>query len=148
MLANFNNILILKKMFRILSQHPVSGDVYQGIPCKSFTIDAQSFLLDPNPLNDTFRFAGIPVQVFPLGIHSPSYHYSTWIKAEFMMTKNKALTVEQWARPNMLEWSAASVSDMELVLNTSREFEAIRYLTDGSPILAEVKGGAEVVDHI
>ena len=130
-------------MFRIVAQDPVSGDIFLGIPCRQFTVDVQAFMLNNNPNSDTFRHGNIAVQVHPQGDNGSWFQYSTWVSADFTMTKTRALTVEQWARPNMLEWAALSTSEMDLIIHTFKEYEAIRYLNDGSPILAEIKRGAD-----
>ena len=133
-------------MFRIIAQDPDSGDIFLGFPCRQFTVDCQAFFLDNNANNDTFKHGNISVQIHPRGNNGPWFQFSTWVKADITITKTRALTTEQWARPNMLEWAALSTSEMDLIIYSHREFEAIRFLSDGSPILAEIKGGTFPLD--
>ena len=130
-------------MFRIVARQLSSGDVFVGHPCESFSIQVQDFLLNNSPNSDTFRHGNIAVQVFPGGGSGPWFNTFTWVQAEIIMTKGRAITTEQWARPNLVEWAAISTNELDLVVNTNKEFEAIRFLTNGQPILAEIKGGAD-----
>ena len=140
----FLHFIILKIiMFRIVARNPNNGDIFVGSPCLDFAIQTQTFLLDAHPEADTFKHGGISVQVFPGGDGGPWFDYNTWVKAEIIMTKARALTTEQWARPNFTEWAAISTTELDLIINTNKEYEAIRYLTDGQPVLSEIKGGAD-----
>ena len=123
-------------MIRASAHNTFNGDRFLGHPSKPVTVETQDFLIDTNMDEKVLRVKNVPTLVLP-GNDGATMNTSIWVVADLVLTKLAPLTVEEWARKNMMEYAAATISRAVLEIDTSAEYDSIGVMDSGFPILAQ-----------
>ena len=126
-------------MFRLLATDNFTGDIFEGFPGPTATMDTHSFLLDTQSGRKILRFTNIPTRVYPKGHFPERFGPICWVATDVQLEKEEGqvMTIQQWCKPDMIYRANRVVKTITMDVNLNQEYQLSSYLSNGTPILTE-----------